>query len=101
LKLFIEIGSLYRSLIKYIVENHIKEPAMKTLTLELPEDVELSKARMVIAASLFETGILSSGQAAELVGISRKDFLENVGKQGISLFGETAEDIRKAGGLKL
>lgn len=74
---------------------------MKTLTLQLPEDVELSKAQMVIAASLFETGILSSGQAAELIGISRKYFLENVGKYGISIFGETAEDIRKAHDLEL
>lgn len=50
---------------------------------------------MIIAASLFEQGILSSGQAAELVGIPRRQFLEDVGKYGVSIFGETADDIEK------
>ena len=50
---------------------------------------------MIIAASLFEQGILSSGQAAELVGIPRRQFLEEVGKYGVSIFGETVGDIEK------
>ncbi len=73
---------------------------MKTLTISLPEEVELSSVRMIIAASLFDQGILSSGQAAELVGISRKKFLEEVGKYGVSVFGETVEDIEKIANLE-
>ncbi len=74
---------------------------MKTLTINLPEEVELDKVRMIIAASLFEQGILSSGQAAELVGIMRRQFLEEVGKYGVSIFGETAEDIEKVNDIEL
>lgn len=74
---------------------------MKTLTIHLPEEVELDKVRMIIAASLFEQGILSSGQAAELVGITRRQFLEEVGKYGVSIFGETAEDIEKVNDIEL
>ncbi len=74
---------------------------MKTLTINLPEEVELDKVRMIIAASLFEQGILSSGQAAELVGITRRQFLEEVGKYGVSIFGETAEDIEKVNDIEL
>jgi predicted HTH domain antitoxin len=61
---------------------------MTTLTINLPEEVELYKVKMIIAASLFEQGVLSSGQAAELVGITRRQFLEEVGKYGVSIFGE-------------
>jgi len=74
---------------------------MKTLTINLPEEVEVDRVKMIIAASLFEQGILSSGQAAELVGIARRKFLEEVGKYGVSIFGETAEDIEKANNIEL
>lgn len=74
---------------------------MKTITINLPEEVELDKVRMVIASSLFEKGILSSGQAAELVGITRRQFLEEIGKYGVSVFGETAEDIEEVSDIEL
>jgi predicted HTH domain antitoxin len=74
---------------------------MKTITINLPEEVELDKVKMIIAVSLFEQGILSSGQAAELVGISRRQFLEEVGKYGVSIFGENETDIEKIGDLEL
>ena len=73
---------------------------MKTITIDLPEDVELYEVKMIIAASLFDKGILSSGQAAELAGISRKKFLEEVGKYKITVFGESIEDIGPAGNLE-
>jgi predicted HTH domain antitoxin len=69
---------------------------MKTITINLPEEAELDNVKMIIATSLFEQGVLSSGQAAELAGITRRQFLEEVGKYGVSIFGETAEDIEKA-----
>jgi predicted HTH domain antitoxin len=74
---------------------------MKTLSITLPEEVELQKVKMIIAASLFEQGILSSGQAAELVGITRRVFLEEVGKYGVSVFGETAEDLEQISHIEL
>ncbi|WP_162416155.1 UPF0175 family protein [Cyclobacterium roseum] len=74
---------------------------MKTITINLPEEVELDKVKIIIAASLFEQGVLSSGQAAELVGITKRQFLEEIGKYGVSIFGETAEDIEKVGDIKL
>jgi len=51
---------------------------------------------MSIAANMFDQGILSSGQAANLVGISKREFLENVGSYGVSIFNETEEDLRRA-----
>lgn len=68
---------------------------MKTLQIKVPDSVNEMEIKTQIAALLFEKGILSSGQAAELVGISKREFLENAGKYGVSIFGETIEDINK------
>lgn len=68
---------------------------MKTLTIQLPEDTDEHEARMAVAATLFDRGILSSGQAAQLVGVSKRVFLEGVGSYNVSIFGETAEDLEK------
>lgn len=68
---------------------------MKTLTLSLPEEVNEQDVKMAVAAILFEKGTLSSGQAADFAGISKREFIETVGKYGVSIFGETAEDLKK------
>jgi len=68
---------------------------MKTLTLQIPETVDEKEVKMQLAAQLFEKGILSSGQAALLVGVTKREFLENVGHYGVTVFGETIEDIEK------
>lgn len=67
---------------------------MKTLTLELPDTADEHEIRMQVAGVLFERGILSAGQAADVVGISKVEFLEAAGRYGISIFGETLDDIR-------
>ncbi len=74
---------------------------MKVLNTELPDEVEPYEAKMVLAAYMYDREILSSGQAAEFAGISRKEFLEEVGKYGISIFGETGEDLEAIRGLEI
>ncbi len=66
---------------------------MKTLSLQLPDEVNEKELKMAVAAILFEKGILSSGQAAALVGITKREFIETVGLYGVSVFGETALDL--------
>lgn len=63
------------------------------MTLQLPENVNEKEVKMIVAAALFEQGLLSSGQAAELVGITKREFLETAGRYGVSIFGESAEDL--------
>ena len=67
---------------------------MKTLIIELPDEVNENEAKMTVAAALFDKGILSSGQAAKFVGITKRAFLETVGQYGVSIFNETEEDLR-------
>lgn len=60
---------------------------MKTLTFELPDTVDEKDVKMQLAAHLYDKGIMSSGQAADLVGISKREFIETVGRYGVSIFG--------------
>lgn len=55
---------------------------MNSITVNLPENVELYRAKMVIATSLYRQEILSSEQAAELVGITRRQFLKEADDTG-------------------
>ncbi len=68
---------------------------MKTLTLQVPDsfDVDRNEVAMLIATRLYEQGKLSMGQAAELVGLSKRTFIELLGKYGVSVFNYPAEDI--------
>ena len=66
---------------------------MKTLTINIPDSVNETDIKMQLTAQLFEKGIMSSGQAADLAGITKREFLENVGKYGVSIFGETIDEL--------
>lgn len=67
-----------------------------TVELTLPKGVKISDAelKMVVAAKLFEMGELSSGQAAEMAGITKRQFLESVGNYGVSIFQYDADELR-------
>lgn len=68
---------------------------MRTLQLNIPDSVERNDTElaMLIAAKLYENGTLSSGQAAELAGLTRRTFIEMLGKYGVSVFSTSTEDL--------
>lgn len=68
---------------------------MKTLKLQLPDTVDEKDVKMQLAAHLYDKGIMSSGQAANLVGVSKREFIETVGQYGVSIFGESIDDLEK------
>ncbi len=51
------------------------------IELILPKTVDVSdfELKMIIAAKLYELGKLSSGQAAEVAGLSKRAFIELLG----------------------
>ncbi|MBI1287826.1 MAG: UPF0175 family protein [Flavobacteriales bacterium] len=68
---------------------------MRTIQLHIPDGSELSEhdLLMILASKLYEDGKLSAGQAAAMVGISKRTFIELLGKYGVSVFGTTVEDL--------
>lgn len=70
---------------------------MTTLTLNLPETVKFEERElvMILATKLYEQGKLSLGQAAELAGLSKRDFMEILGDYGVSIFNYPADDLER------
>lgn len=68
---------------------------MRQLVIDIPENVPLSDfdLRMTLAAHLYDVGKLSSGQAAQVVGLSKRAFVELLGVYGVSIFGYGFEEI--------
>lgn len=68
---------------------------MKTIQLNIPDSVELNdrEAKMVLASRLYEIGKLSIGQAAELVGLSKRTFMELLGDYDVALINHPASEL--------
>ena len=77
--------------------------ATRQLLIEVPETVLLAKKmdetsfareiRELAAIKLYELGRLSSGRAAELAGMSRVEFLLNLGRYKVFPFESELRDL--------
>lgn len=68
---------------------------MKTLTLEIPDNLDEKEAKTLFAAKLYEKGSLSLGQAAELAGYSKRTFIELLGNYEVSIFAYSEKELDK------
>jgi len=68
---------------------------MKTVQLNIPDNFELNDIdfAMIVASKLYEDGRLSAGQAAELAGLTKRTFIELLGKYGVSVFSTAIDDL--------
>tara|TARA_R110002072_G_scaffold234996_3_gene392558 strand:- start:141 stop:368 length:228 start_codon:yes stop_codon:yes gene_type:complete len=68
---------------------------MRTIQLKIPGGIDLTDYDfpMIIASKLYEDGKLSSGQAAAMVGLSKRAFIELLGKYGVSVFSSSIDDL--------
>jgi predicted HTH domain antitoxin len=65
------------------------------ITLNIPESVQ-SKAfdfSLYVASKMYEDGLLSAGQASEMAGVSKRTFIELIGKYGVSVFSSSVDDL--------
>ncbi len=48
---------------------------------------------MILASKLYEDAKLSAGQAAQMVGLSKRAFIELLGKFEVSVFSKSVKDL--------
>ena len=78
---------------------------MSTVWIDVPEEVPISlktsreafsrELPLLAAVKLFELERLSSGRAARLAGVSRIEFLDCLGRYGVSPLDLSEEDLRR------
>lgn len=68
---------------------------MRTIQLNIPDGVDLKDYdfSMIVAAKLYEDAKLSAGQAAEMAGLSKRAFIELLGRYGVSVFSTSITDL--------
>lgn len=70
------------------------------LKISLPDTVTISseELKLYLAYILFDKGILTPGQAADMAETSKRSFIENAGKYGFSIFqydhNEIEQDVK-------
>jgi len=67
---------------------------MSELRVQLPPEITVEEAQLLLAIKLFETGRFSLGQAAKLAGYSKRAFIELLGKHGVPVFDYPADELR-------
>jgi predicted HTH domain antitoxin len=63
--------------------------------LNVPENLETKTfdVSIYLASKLYEDGLLTSGQAAEMAGVSKRTFIEIMGKYGVSVFSTSVDQL--------
>lgn len=74
-----------------------------SINIQLPPDLTSTEfdLKMLFASKLFDEGMITSGQGASIVGVTRRSFIELLGRYGVSAFqtdeDELLEDVVNAG----
>jgi len=68
---------------------------MKTLTVDLPDSLDLTEhdLKMLLAGNLYEQGKLTLGEAAQLAGLTKRAFIEVLGKYGFSIVSNSLNEL--------
>jgi predicted HTH domain antitoxin len=73
-----------------------------SIQIDLPDSLDLTEfeLKMHLAARLFDKGVITSGQGAEIAGVSKQTFIELLGRYEVSVFqygiDEIMEDFENA-----
>jgi predicted HTH domain antitoxin len=77
---------------------------MRTITIELPDNLPLAigatdealarRARLDLAILWYDRGLISQGKGAEIAGLTRAEFIDDLGRANVSAIQTTAEELR-------
>lgn len=84
---------------------------MDTLTIQIPDSVLLQtgasreslqqEGEFWLALRFFQSGRITSGQAASMCGLSRVDFLFEAGRQGVAVADLDGDELKRELGTAL
>jgi predicted HTH domain antitoxin len=74
---------------------HVSLDAELVAVLEEVGRPAKESARELIVLELYREGLISSGKAAELLGLPRVEFVRLAGQRGIPYFQMTREELRQ------
>jgi predicted HTH domain antitoxin len=63
--------------------------------IELPESLSEEEAKTLLAVKSFEVGKLTLGQAARMAELSKRAFLEILGRHKVPVFNYSPEELRR------
>lgn len=69
---------------------------MTTLTLEIPDEIDVPEIRKLVALSLWEKRSVTMGEASEIAGLDREGFMVLLGERGYPVFDYPADLEREA-----
>ncbi len=67
--------------------------ATTELTVELPQNVSREDAQLAMAIRLFQTGKISLGQAAVMAALSKRAFIDLLGREGVAVINYPANEL--------
>ena len=68
--------------------------ATTELRIELPPSLSEDEAKLLLAVKLFEVGRVSLGQASKMAELSKRAFMEILGRYGVPVFNYSPEELR-------
>ena len=78
--------------------------AKKTITIEIPDDLAYPAgasdedvardARLALAILWFDRGMISQGKGAEIAGLTRAEFIDELGRANVSAIQTSVEELR-------
>jgi len=69
--------------------------SVSELRVELPDALSQEEARTLLAVKLYEVGRVTLGQAAKIADLSKRSFLEVLGRHSVPVFNYSPEDLRR------
>ena len=75
------------------VSVHLEFPSDLLGALDVPEAALGKRLHEVLAVGLFREGNVSSGKAAELLGVAKDEFVTILARHGVAYFSETPGEV--------
>jgi predicted HTH domain antitoxin len=69
--------------------------SVSELRVELPDTLSKDEARTLLAVKLFEVEKVTLAQAARIAGLSKRAFMEVLGRHAVPVFNYSPEDLRR------